>query len=424
MAPHKLYSLLLPFLLIVFMPKVNAQTSDDGKNLFKKIFITDAYNKAVRPTFHPNEATNVTMNFYLTKIIEFDSQKEILTTSGYLDIRWYDPYLAWNPLDYNSTDILYIPQDKVWKPDITLLNDVSNFEELGSISLFVYVSNNVSVDWVPYGIWKSTCSVDITYFPFDTQSCDLRFGTWTYFTKDVLIKVDNYTINLDFYETNSAWSIVDTSAYTQEIAGSSLAVFQIKLKRKPLFFLLNIMLPVMMLSLLNVCIFVLTAESQEKASFSVTVFLALVIFMSMVMGTLPQNSEEISFLGVYLVIMAAFSTLAVILTMFQIRLSSRDADVNPIPSWLIKLQVMVEVVRCRRRSKLHPATHSHDEVVEFCSEDTTSERRNSKSQATNEQPKVTWNQICSSLDFIFFWFFSLGTVIVTVTIVAIYNISG
>ena len=34
--------------------------------------------------------------------------------------------------------------------------------------------------YVPPGIFKSTCKIDITWFPFDDQSCDLKFGSWTY----------------------------------------------------------------------------------------------------------------------------------------------------------------------------------------------------------------------------------------------------
>lgn len=30
------------------------------------------------------------------------------------------------------------------------------------------------------GIFKSTCKVDIKWFPFDNQTCTLKFGTWTY----------------------------------------------------------------------------------------------------------------------------------------------------------------------------------------------------------------------------------------------------
>ncbi len=29
-------------------------------------------------------------------------------------------------------------------------------------------------------IYKSYCSIDIEYYPFDIQNCTLKFGTWTY----------------------------------------------------------------------------------------------------------------------------------------------------------------------------------------------------------------------------------------------------
>ena len=34
--------------------------------------------------------------------------------------------------------------------------------------------------YIPPGIFKSTCKIDITWFPFDEQTCDMKFGSWTY----------------------------------------------------------------------------------------------------------------------------------------------------------------------------------------------------------------------------------------------------
>ena len=30
------------------------------------------------------------------------------------------------------------------------------------------------------GIFKSSCPIDITWFPFDDQNCEMKFGSWTY----------------------------------------------------------------------------------------------------------------------------------------------------------------------------------------------------------------------------------------------------
>lgn len=42
------------------------------------------------------------------------------------------------------------------------------------------VTHNGSCLYVPPGIFKSTCKIDITWFPFDDQHCDMKFGSWTY----------------------------------------------------------------------------------------------------------------------------------------------------------------------------------------------------------------------------------------------------
>ena len=42
------------------------------------------------------------------------------------------------------------------------------------------VSHKGVVLWLPAAIFKSTCSIDIKYFPFDIQTCKLKFGSWTY----------------------------------------------------------------------------------------------------------------------------------------------------------------------------------------------------------------------------------------------------
>jgi len=53
------------------------------------------------------------------------------------------------------------------------------------------VSNDGSVLWIPPSIFRSSCSIDITHFPFDIQTCHLKFGSWTY---------DGFKLDLAFYE--------------------------------------------------------------------------------------------------------------------------------------------------------------------------------------------------------------------------------
>lgn len=50
----------------------------------------------------------------------------------------------------------------------------------GTYPTNVVVKDNGTCLYVPPGIFKSTCKIDITWFPFDDQRCEMKFGSWTY----------------------------------------------------------------------------------------------------------------------------------------------------------------------------------------------------------------------------------------------------
>ena len=48
------------------------------------------------------------------------------------------------------------------------------------INTNVIVSSSGEITWLSHGIYKSSCDIDVEYFPFDVQICKLMWASWTY----------------------------------------------------------------------------------------------------------------------------------------------------------------------------------------------------------------------------------------------------
>jgi len=64
----------------------------------------------------------------------------------------------------------------------------------GTYHTNIVVRENGTCLYIPPGIFKSTCKIDITWFPFDDQHCDMKFGSWTYDGFQVSINFQYYIL--------------------------------------------------------------------------------------------------------------------------------------------------------------------------------------------------------------------------------------
>jgi len=65
-------------------------------------------------------------------------------------------------------------------------------------------------EWIPLGLYISTCPIDIKYYPFDDQKCKMKFGSWTYDGSKINLtaKEPTMTINLDTYKSSGEWELL------------------------------------------------------------------------------------------------------------------------------------------------------------------------------------------------------------------------
>lgn len=52
----------------------------------------------------------------------------------------------------------------------------------------------------------STCNVDVRWFPFDIQKCEMKFGSWTY--DGWLMDLQMNEADISGYMSNGEWDLV------------------------------------------------------------------------------------------------------------------------------------------------------------------------------------------------------------------------
>ena len=111
-------------------------------------------------------------------------------------------------------------------------------------------------------------------------------------------------VNKDSYEQNGEWEILNTEAKRQEFFFDCCPDekfanirFTLLLKRRYTFYIMNVILPSLMTSVLLLSIFFCTPA--QKVQIGVVVLLSFRIFLLNVTDSIPKTSDHIPLLGLY-----------------------------------------------------------------------------------------------------------------------------
>lgn len=173
----------------------------------------------------------------------------------------------------------------------------------GYMKSLAMVESNGNVFWPPIVRMRSSCKMDITYFPFDDQICTLKLGSWAY--DGFQVDVTNRTLDVDLtnYVDNGEWTLIDTKAVRNVKVYPCCpepfpdVTFYLHLRRRVLYYAFNVIIPCVLLSLLTLTGFLLPPESGEKVTLGLTVLLAFSVFMLLIAENMPPTSEYIPLIG-------------------------------------------------------------------------------------------------------------------------------
>ncbi|XP_077375101.1 neuronal acetylcholine receptor subunit alpha-7-like isoform X2 [Festucalex cinctus] len=316
MAPYEV-------LLVLLVSACTVQVSIQGPNerrLFQELM--KDYNNLERPVVNESQVLNVTVGINLVQI---------------MGLSWIDYNLQWDASKYNGIDLLRFPDNLLWKPDVVLYNSATERSET-TFDARVVVGSSGTCLHLPLAILKSTCSIDLRWFPFDSQKCDLKFGSWTY--SGWSLDLEKSEAELSEYIPNGEWDLGEVTASKHSVTYQCCpepyvaVTYTIMLRRRSLFYMVNLIIPCILISILALLVFLLPPDSGEKISLGVTVMLSLIVLMLLSAQMIPPTSDSVPLIVQYFVITMAIVTLSMIVTVVVLQFHHHDPNGAKMPKWI------------------------------------------------------------------------------------------
>ncbi|XP_020901360.2 neuronal acetylcholine receptor subunit alpha-10 [Exaiptasia diaphana] len=323
-------------------------------------FILENYRQEARPVINPNSTVSVEFGLELVQLVNVNDRHQMITTNVWVRQKWENQLLTWDPDKYNGIRQVRLDASKVWIPDIVLYNSAGS-EFSGGTEKYktpVIVNFDGTNNWFSPASFTSTCKIDVTFFPFDSQTCSMKFGSWTYEINDLDMTPENASMT-SMYTESAEWDLKiafkrrQAKKYpccTNELV--DITAF-ITIKRKPLFYLFNLVVPCMIILSMILLGFFLPPESGERITLSITILLAMAVFLQLVGESLPRNSETIPLLGTFYIAIMAEISISLMLTCFVLNIHYRGTgnSAQEVPVWA-KIIVLdwLGYVLCVRRS--------------------------------------------------------------------------
>lgn len=330
---------------------VGVSANPDAKRLYDDLLSN--YNRLIRPVINHTEKVTVKLGVSLSQIVELDLKDQILTTNMWLRHEWIDYKFMWKPSEYGGVTEIYVPSEHIWLPDIALYNNADGDFIVTTMTKAVLHSDG-RVVWTPPVIFSSSCEIDVEFFPFDEQACFLKLGSWTHDGYQVdLVHMNSepnnvsapvvYGMDLSEYYLNVEWDILRVPAERRVKKYPCCPepypdiLFHIVIRRKPLFYIVNLIIPCVGIFYLSILSMYLPAQSGEKTALITAILVSQTLYFTLIIEIIPATSKRLPLIGRYLMFSTIMIALAMSLTTINLNIHYRMPSTHKMPAWVRKV---------------------------------------------------------------------------------------
>ncbi|KAM4652045.1 5-hydroxytryptamine receptor 3B [Discoglossus pictus] len=391
------------------------------------------YSKGVRPVKSWMQPTTVYIDLFIHAVLDVDGQNQKLTTSIWYRQMWKDEFLAWNSTQFDGITEVSLPLTDIWVPDIA----INEFVEDGKSPDLPYVylsSSGIIRNYKPMQV-VSACSLETYAFPFDMQNCSLTFSSCLHTVNDLNLSIwrSNEEISADksIFLDDGEWELLSVPSYYEILhtEGGNFAQVQFNLviRRRPLLYIVSILLPSILLMIVDLMSFYLPPTSRTRIMFKTSILVGYTVFRVNMADELPATPLRVPLIGVFFVACMALMVLSLGKSIFVIKvlkMDKEDIKYHPASRYLLKLnkkhghydddtdqnslgstnetEESLRGVRDSDEAAVENSTLSGDPLMKHILEEVTSIRSVMRNVESEEAWYSHWLSLCYKLDILLF----------------------
>ncbi|XP_061681192.1 5-hydroxytryptamine receptor 3A-like [Syngnathoides biaculeatus] len=283
---------------------------------------------------------NITVTMNVLAILGVDEKAQTMTLFISQYLTWRIDGLHWSERDC-GTKRVSVSRENLWIPDIHISEFMDEDNSPQNMHVFLYntglVFDSKSIRVV------TSCQLDIYPFPFDVQNCSLTFRS--YLHQDSEIKLiqgatseETLEVSRKLIQTNGEWELVDikvTPSVLKLNGGSySEMKYYIVLKRQPMLYVVNLLIPSCFLITVDLFSFLLPPQSVDRASFKMTLILGYTVFLLIMNDLLPVSGQTTPLINVFFSISLALMVASLLETIFITNIQFTSSQYSTVPRWL------------------------------------------------------------------------------------------
>uniref|UniRef100_A0A671RDV9 5-hydroxytryptamine (serotonin) receptor 3A n=1 Tax=Sinocyclocheilus anshuiensis TaxID=1608454 RepID=A0A671RDV9_9TELE len=293
--------------------------------------------KSFRPSVNLSSPTITNITFTLYAILGVNEKAQILTTFLWLRLYWSHEFLIWDPEACDGITKISLPVKGLWTPDIIVYEFVD--DDVSQACPYVYVNHTGHIRYDRMLRLVSACNLQIFSFPFDIQNCSFTFGSYI-----PVLSSKEMTVNSKRYlQASGEWELVDilgdTNILKFGIDEWDIITFWVLIKRRPILYVVNLIIPSSFLLIIDILSFYLPPHSVDRSSFKMTLILGYTVFLLIMNDLLPSTANGTPLIGIYFSVCLALMTISLLETvLITCVLHHNSMKYREVPHWV---QVLV-----------------------------------------------------------------------------------